>query len=340
MSETSILDDLPRVREEAVDANDLDALLATATTPFVVRGLARDWPLVEAGKRSQRAARAYLLERARPCQFSVNIGAPAAGDRLFYDDRMNMNFREGKSDLANIFRGFDDNEGRAGAPIIYLSSVDMRDFFHGLFEANHVDLGTRDATARIWIGNRTRIAPHNDVPDNLAVCAVGRRRFTLFPPEQFVNLYLGPIDNTPAGRQVSMVDLRAPDFDRHPRFRDALSEAQVAELEPGDAVFIPSQWWHHVEGLDEFNVLVNFWWTDSARFLGQPEDALIHAVLAIRDLPPDKRDWWRKLFDHYVFAPNPDQFAHLPEGKRGILDPLTAESAGRLRAFLLRSLSG
>ena len=61
----------------------------------------------------------------------------------------------------------------------------------------------------------------------------------LFPPDQFRNLYLGPIDNTPAGRAVSMVDFHAPDFNAYPRFREALRHALVAELAPGDAIFIP-----------------------------------------------------------------------------------------------------
>jgi len=136
-----------------------------------------------------------------------------------------------------------------------------------------------------------------------------------------------------------MVDLHDPDFARFPHFREALKVARIAELEPGDAIFIPSMWWHHVEALEPFNVLVNYWWRDTARFLGQPQDALNHAILAIRDLPDDEKQLWRALFEHYVFG-NPAAAAeHIPEGARGILAPLDAETAGRIRANLLRSLS-
>jgi len=327
------------VAEEQVAAGELDARLSEARTPFVVRGLVAAWPLVKAGRESGAAARAYLLEHRRDRAFTVNIGEPGAGDRLFYDDSMAMNFRTGRADLAEIFAGIEANESRRDAPAIYLSSIDVKDYFDGLHEANHVDLGTREPIESIWIGTRTRIAAHNDFPHNLACCAVGRRRFTLFPPDQFANLYVGPLDHTPAGRPVSMVDLRDLDFDKYPRFRDALASAQVAELEPGDAILIPSMWWHHVEALEPFNVLVNYWWRDTPRYLGQPQDALNHALLAIRDLPPEEKELWRQMFDHYVFGDAAAANAHLAEGSRGILDPLDAESAGRIRANLLRSLS-
>lgn len=323
----------------AADAAALDARLRAADAPFIVRGLVRDWPLVEAGRRSGGDARAYLLRLRRDAPFTVAVGTPGSGGRLFYDEAMSMNFRTLRGKLPEIFAKIDAIEDDPAAPPIYLASIDVHDFFNGLHEANHVDLGDRQCLASIWMGTRTRIAAHNDFPNNLACVAVGRRRFTLFPPGQFRNLYLGPIDNTPAGRAVSMVDFHDPDFAAHPRFRDALAAAQVAEMEPGDALYIPSLWYHHVEGLDPFNVLVNYWWRETPAWLGQPQDALNHAMLSIRDLPPEQKAHWRELFDHYVFANTGAAAAHIPEGGRGILDPLTPESASRIRSHLLRQLS-
>ena len=332
--------EVPPVREHVVSsAAALDDLIADARGPFVVRGLVADWPLVQAGLRSARAARAHLLGHARNREFTVSMGAPDAGGRLFYDADMQMNFRMGQDRLDRIFDGFDAAENQAQVSTVYLGSVDMDGYFDGLTAANPMPMTPRDALASIWIGTPTRIAAHNDFPDNLACCAVGRRRFTLFPPDQFRNLYLGPIDNTPAGRAVSMVDLKAPDLAAYPRFAAALATAQVADLAPGDAVFIPSLWYHHVEASAPFNVLVNYWWRETPRYLGQPQNALNHAILAIRDLPETQRDVWRAMFEHYVFSGGAEAAAHVPEHARGVLAPFDAESAGRLHAFLLRSLS-
>lgn len=330
---------LPAVAEEQLAPDALDARLQDARTPFVVRGLASEWPLVRAGRQGAAAARAYLVAHARERAFNANVGAAGGGDRLFYDVAMRMNFRSVQGPLAGFLDAMAAAETDPAAPLVYLSSIDMQDFFIGLADANALPLGARRPLASIWIGTRTCIAAHNDVPENLAVCAVGRRRFTLFPPEQFANLYPGPLENTPAGRPVSMVDLRAPDFAAYPRFAEALGHAVVADLEPGDALFVPSLWWHHVEALAPFNVLVNYWWRDVPHYLGQPEDALLHAILALRDLPPHAKLAWRQLFDHYVFQNGAEVTDHLAEQARGILAPLSAETAGRLRARLLRGLS-
>lgn len=336
----SLFDSLARIPEiKVADAADLDAHLKRAEAPFVVRGLVSDWPLVQAGRRSFRDARDYLLRRRRDTSFVVSVGDPESQGRLFYNNDMGMNFRTLKAKLPEIFAQIDAVEGRPDAPPVYLASIDVHQFFNGLHEENHVDLGDRNCMASIWMGTRTRIAAHNDFPHNLACVAVGRRRFTLFPREQFRNLYLGPVDNTPAGRAVSMVDFHAPDFERFPRFREALAHAQTVELEAGDAIYIPSMWWHHVEGLAAFNTLVNYWWRDTPRWLGQPQDALNLAMLAIRDLPEDERQHWRDMFDYYVFGNGPEVVAHIPAEARSVLSPLTPENAARIRGFLLRQLS-
>lgn len=166
------------------------------------------------------------------------------------------------------------------------------------------------------------------------------RRFTLFPPEQIANLYVGPLDFAPTGAAMSMVSLRDPDFARYPKFRDALAAAQVAVLQAGDRSFIPPLWWHHVESLEPFNALVNYWWHDP---LGADADsafdALLHGILSIRTLPPESRGAWRACFEQYVFGARNESIVHIPAERRGILGELSPHQVSALRAHLVRKLS-
>ena len=129
-----------------------------------------------------------------------------------------MNFATVRAKLGDVFARIAADESQPNTRPIYLASIDLHDFFTGLAEANTVELGDRAPLAGIWMGTRTRIAAHNDVPDNLACVAVGRRRFTLFPREQFPNLYLGPVDNTPRGARSAWSISTRPIWLRHPRF--------------------------------------------------------------------------------------------------------------------------
>jgi hypothetical protein len=136
-----------------------------------------------------------------------------------------------------------------------------------------------------------------------------------------------------------MVDLRAPDLETYPRFADAFAAAQVAELEPGDVLFYPALWWHHVEALDGFNAMINYWWNPSPAFMDTPMNTLLHGLLSLRDRPEPEKKAWRALFDHYIFGPADRAGAHLPEHARGDLGPLDEAKARRLRALLLNRLN-
>jgi hypothetical protein len=196
-----------------------------------------------------------------------------------------------------------------------------------------------DPPPSIWIGNRTIASCHYDAPNNLACCAVGRRRFTLFPPEQIFNLYPGPLELTPGGQAISVVDFERPDFAKHPRFREALAAGQTAVLDPGDAVFIPSMWWHHVEGLSPFNALVNYWWSSAPAYIPTPMNALHHALWALRDRPEREKQAWKQVFEYYVFGSTQSAVEHLPEPARGMLNPIDDTRARQIRAMLINKLN-
>ncbi|MGH8122841.1 MAG: cupin-like domain-containing protein, partial [Rudaea sp.] len=169
----------------------------------------------------------------------------------------------------------------------------------------------------------------------IAVVACGRRRFTLFAPEQVRNLYVGPLDFAPTAAAMSVPRLDAGDDPRYPRLQDALAHAQVAELEPGDAIYIPPLWWHHVASLEQLNALVNYWWR-TAVFPGHVAEpglnALMHCILAYKSLPRAERDAWKTLLNHYVFGD--EDPAHIPEARRGVLAPLTPEIVARLKQLM------
>jgi len=307
------------------------------TQPWVQRGLVAHWPMVQAARRSDADAMAYLMSTWRGELVGMLLAPPHTQGRFFYDDTLTgMNFSREKAPLDVILDALAQMAGDPQAPALYVGSTTVDTCLPGFRAANDLPFGERDPLVSIWFGNRSRIAAHFDLPDNVACVVAGRRRFTLFPPDQLANLYVGPLDVTPAGQAVSLVDFANPDFERHPRFAEALEHAQVVELEPGDAVFIPSMWWHHVESLADFNVLINYWWRQSPDWMDSPIGALMAALLTMRDLPPAQREIWRGVFDHYVFRADETTAAHIPPHARSALAPLTESGARHLRQALLQ----
>ena len=311
-----------------------------AKGPVVFRGLVADWPLVQKSRISGHEADAYLRGAYDGSPVTAFISEPGAAGRIFYTDGLqDTNFRQIKTDLGWVLDKIREHEADPDAPVVYMGSMALAHCLPAIREANSLNLGGLEATVRIWIGNQSRVAAHYDVPENIACVCTGARRFTLFPPDQLENLYVGPIDFTPAGQSISLVDFEDPDLERYPRFAAALEQAQASRLEPGDAIYVPSMWWHHVEGLDNLNILINHWWRTCPNYLGAPQDALLHAILSIRELPADQREAWLGLFDHYVFHANEASMAHIPAERRGVLGELDEDAARKLRAVLRNNLN-
>jgi hypothetical protein len=308
--------------------------------PLLLKDLVAEWPLVEAAKQSANAADSYLREFYNGKPVTVSVGPPEIDGRIFYnDDLSDFNFVMRRARLDAFLDALRQHRGDDKPPVHYVGSTTVDYILPGIREHNDLSLGDVEPLVSIWLGNQTCIAAHFDVPDNVACVVAGRRRFTLFPPDQLENLYVGPLDYAPAGQSISLVDLREPDFEKFPRFRTALQHAQVADMQPGDALFIPSMWWHHVLGLESFNVLINYWWRSVPDWMGNPMDVLNHALLSIRDLPDAQRKIWQNIFAHYVFEPDDEVVAHIPEGARGVMAPIDEPTARKLRGLLLKRLN-
>ncbi|MDO9096185.1 MAG: cupin-like domain-containing protein [Rubrivivax sp.] len=323
-----------------VDPRAIADDILTSTEPLLIRGLVADWPAVRAARESAQAGSAYLRSFCGDSTVGAWRGPPEIDGRFFYNhDMSGFNFQPLRMKFHAVLDELDRQHDAARPPALYVGSTTVDTCLPGFRDANDLALGDRDALMSLWIGNRTRIAAHHDLPDNLACVVAGRRRFTLFPPSELPHLYIGPLDFTPAGQAVSLVDFTRPDLEKFPKFAQALAQAQVVELQAGDAVFIPSMWWHHVEALDAFNVLVNYWWRQSPAHMDSPMNALLMAMLSVRDLPKAQRLAWQQLFEHYVFAADEHSHEHIPKPAQGGLRPLDPDAARVLRARLLKSLN-
>ena len=309
--------------------------------PAVLRGAATDWPLVQHALASPQSLVDYLIGFDTGELITAAIVPPEEHGRMAYrSDLKELNHRPSTEKLPNVLRGLIKLMDAPDPPGVSIGGLNAETALPGLAEQNRSDLVPEDALAHLWIGNRVTVSPHFDAADNLAFVVAGRRRFTLFPPDQVSNLYIGPFDLTPAGVPIGIVPLEEPDLARYPRYRQALAAAQVAELEPGDGIYIPYLWWHGVQSLERFNMLANYWWHRDEVAAAQPYGRLLRLSYELfRDLPPEHRRAWRTLFDHWVFEADGDPASHLPPAQRSARRRIDAAAIDKFKQALAELFS-
>ena len=325
---------------EGVCPNNIGDAVLKSVKPLVLRGLIKDWPAVVSALQSPKHVVNYIKQFYQGGNVNAAYGLEDGNKRVFYNDTVTgFTYERKQVRLDSVLDALEAGKDQDDARLLYADSTLIDKFLPGFRAQNDIGLDKFNPRVSLWSGNQTIVSAHHDIPDNIACVVAGRRRFVLFPPNQVENLYIGPLDCNPAGPAISMVDFNAPDFDVFPKYKTALEHAFVAELEPGDAIFIPSMWWHHVEGLSSFNLMVNYWWTAFPNFLGSPQDAFNHALMTIKSLPKDEREAWKSMFEYYVFDSDPARFTYVPKEKLGVLGEIDEIKARRLKAGLLNRLN-
>ena len=302
-----------------------------ASKPLILPSLIEHWPSLAAGRNSPSALNDYLKSMDRGIPAPVMEAPASTHGRFGYNaDLREFTFSTRQRGISETLDRVERQLDRPNGPIIAIQMLPLASHLPDFVQQNPMPI-LPEIGPLLWLGGRVRTQIHHDRDHNLACVIAGRRRFVVFPPEQVANLYIGPIENPPP---LSIVDLEAPDFSRFPRFEKALATAQIAELGPGDALFMPRHWWHHVTSRDPYNAMVNYWWGTHAQGLENPYDCFLTALLAIKDLPAPERIYWRAMFDAYVFQSEGNAVEHIPPELRGVLGTIHS----RIRAALKQKL--
>lgn len=165
--------------------------------------------------------------------------------------------------------------------IVYLAQNDLPPALYNDFAmpqlcedasfARKYDVGEGNLySCMIWMGPRGTLSPlHYDPLDNLLMQVVGTKRVLLYPRTVGVtdtNDEISAAEEaawTYAGLNgmqynTSPVDVENPDLQKYPLFARCPPPIECT-LNPGDSLYIPAKWWHHVRSLSR-SVSVNAWW--------------------------------------------------------------------------------
>lgn len=304
----------------AADAPQLKQRLEQHAEPVLLKGLVAHWRAVHAGVETSLGICDYLRRFDRGVEvFATKTRAAARGVMGYNDGLTDFAFVKARMTLAEFIANLQAYLPVDDAPAIAAQCAKVSEVIPGFLDENPLQ-ALPGVVPNFWLGNALTVPVHHDHPYNLACVVAGRRRFTLFAPEQVGNLYIGPLEHTPSGAPISVVHPKQPDFERYPRYREALASARVAEMGPGDALYIPPLWFHQVEALEKVNLLVNYWWPVAGdQQQPSPAATFMQAVKVLNALPPAQRDAWAAMFGHYVVQRGDDPAAHIPEPWLGAL---------------------
>ena len=300
---------VPRLHAPA--AADFDRLAEEGTGPLVLAGCLDGWPLRQALE-AAGAPDLQIAELTRligPRRLHYTTIAPEQRGHLGYTadgTRTNFSFTSGrKVPFAQFADALNATLGGEGRGAVYMQSAPLTGFPELLPHVPDLPYltGGAEGYRQLWIGSGGHVVNlHFDPTHNLIAMLAGRKRVTLVPPDNMGNMYPAPLDcrlGDAIGSQVKLLD---PDRTRHPRAAEELDKALVAEIGPGDVLYIPPMWWHHVESFG-LNVMINKWVLPvSSRHFTDLTANIVRGLLLFDRLPPASRAGLRAAYSAALFG--------------------------------------
>lgn len=203
-------------------------------TPIVMRKVTANWPAMKKWSFEFFAGlslpKRVFLEKDNVMQGTPQYEELDYGDyiRRMMDDSADHTGQAGYLSVFKIFRAFPDLK----------DDVDFSIFSQHKLKN----------TVAGWIGPAGTVTGyHIDWGDNVFAQICGRKEIRLVAPKD--SKYMYPCNRLDEGTTSSEVDADRYDPRRHPLFQKA-HQCHIV-LHPGDILFIPRGWWHHVRSLDK-----------------------------------------------------------------------------------------
>ncbi|XP_076262905.1 jumonji domain containing 5 [Rhynchophorus ferrugineus] len=214
--------------------------------PVKLKGCMTHWPAVNKWSNLH-----YFLDLAGTRTVPVEIGSNYA------DENWSQKLMTMREFISKYFISDSGDIGYLAQHNLFNQISELKDDIR-IPEYCCCSLNNGDATEpdiNAWFGPKGTVSPlHQDPKNNILAQVFGVKQLLLYSPRDTENLY--PHEETMLSN-TAQVDPLNPDHAKFENFKKA--KLYKCLLEPGDMLFIPVKWWHHVTALDK-SFSVSFWW--------------------------------------------------------------------------------
>ena len=263
--------------------------------PVVWRGAVSDLEVVELARNGVEPLMDRLVCDAGDSEVHVTAAPPHAGGKMGFSPVRWADWSRRGTTLRAFASELSREQVHPSGHCMYMQSAPIASALPELLPLTPLWLSDEERmcaeSRQLWIGSGgQRLAIHQDATHSVLCMVSGYKELILFPPDQHPNLYTAPQQNLFEWPWRSVVDPRAPDLERYPRFSEALAHARRIRIGPGDALFLPAYWWHSVDSFG-LNVMFNSRWLDvPAERLNATTGAFAHVVSTARKLEASNVD--------------------------------------------------
>lgn len=204
--------------------------------PVIVTDFTQGWPALS------RWSPAYFKEKFGHVNVEVQMGREK---KALYEENKHEHKRYlSMKNLVERIEALDSsNDIYMTANNDALKNFDLKDLFDDIGDVPvYLDESRLHLDTSLWFGPAGTVTPlHHDPVHLFHAQIVGRKRWRFIPAMQTPLLYN-------FNSVFSPIDIDNPDLDRYPLFKDAT--ILDVTVQPGEAIFLPLAWWHHVVSLD------------------------------------------------------------------------------------------